>query len=248
MDNYKIYNNRYESHTDSYNYSGGIRWAFSLIKDIIKYCDKASVKNILDVGCGNGVKSVLLANYFSNAKLLGIDFTDEGIKKANANYSKVSNIHFDKADIFEMQTEKYDMVSCLEVLEHIEDWQSILKKICDISSKYVLISVPTGRMRDYEKYVGHLRNFKKGEIENFMENNGFKKIKTFYAGFPFYSPLGRDWLNRNWKGYEEDISGIFTKKQKIFHTIVYIVFRYFCFKNIGDNFVGLFEKFQNNIL
>ena len=242
MDNYKIYNNRYESHTDSYNYSGGIRWAFSLIKDIIKYCDKASVKNILDVGCGNGVKSVLLANYFSNAKLLGIDFTDEGIKKANANYSKVSNIHFDKADIFEMQTEKYDMVSCLEVLEHIEDWQSILKKICDISSKYVLISVPTGRMRDYEKYVGHLRNFKKGEIENFMENNGFKKIKTFYAGFPFYSPLGRDWLNRNWKGYEEDISGIFTKKQKIFHTIVYIVFRYFCFKNIGDNFVGLFEK------
>ena len=242
MDNYKIYNNRYESHTDSYNYSGGIRWAFSLIKDIIKYCDKASVKNILDVGCGNGVKSVLLANYFSNAKLLGIDFTDEGIKKANANYSKVSNIHFDKADIFEMQTEKYDMVSCLEVLEHIEDWQSILKKICDISNKYVLISVPTGRMRDYEKYVGHLRNFKKGEIENFMENNGFKKIKTFYAGFPFYSPLGRDWLNRNWKGYEEDISGIFTKKQKIFHTIVYIVFRYFCFKNIGDNFVGLFEK------
>ena len=242
MDNYKIYNNRYESHTDGYNYSGGIRWAFSLIKDIIKYCDKASVKNILDVGCGNGVKSVLLANYFSNAKLLGIDFTDEGIKKANATYSKVSNIHFDKADIFEMQTEKYDMVSCLEVLEHIEDWQSILKKICDISNKYVLISVPTGRMRDYEKYVGHLRNFKKGEIENFMENNGFKKIKTFYAGFPFYSPLGRDWLNRNWKGYEEDISGIFTKKQKIFHTIVYIVFRYFCFKNIGDNFVGLFEK------
>lgn len=244
MDNYKIYNNRYESHTDGYNYSGGIRWAFSLIKDIIKYCDKASVKNILDVGCGNGVKSVLLANYFSNAKLLGIDFTDEGIKKANANYSKVSNIHFDKADIFEMQTEKYDMVSCLEVLEHIEDWQSILKKICDISNKYVLISVPTGRMRDYEKYVGHLRNFKKGEIENFMENNGFKKIKTFYAGFPFYSPLGRDWLNRNWKGYEEDISGIFTKKQKIFHTIVYIVFRYFCFKNIGDNFVGLYERIK----
>lgn len=243
MDNYKIYNNRYESHTDSYNYSGGIRWAFGLIKDITKYCDKSSVKNILDVGCGNGVKSILLANYFSNAKVLGIDFTDEGIKKANANYSKVNNIHFEKADIFEIQTEKYDMVSCLEVLEHIEDWQSILKKICDTSNKYVLISVPTGRMRDYEKYVGHLRNFKKGEIENFMADNGFKKIKTFYAGFPFHSPLGRDWLNKNWKGYEEDISGIFTKKQKIFHTIVYIVFRYFCFKNIGDNFVGLFEKF-----
>ena len=98
-------------------------------------------------------------------------------------------------------------------------------------------------MRDYEKYVGHLRNFKKGEIENFIANNGFKKIKTFYAGFPFYSPLGRDWLNRNYKGYDESVSGNFTKKQKLFHYMLYILFRYFCFRNIGDSFVGLFEKF-----
>lgn len=243
MDNFKIYNNRYKSHTDSYNYSGGIKWAFSLIKDIIKYCDKKDIENILDIGCGEGSKSFILANYFSNAKVLGIDFTDEGIKKANNNYSEVNNLYFKKADIFEIQTEKYDMVSCLEVLEHIEDWQIVLKNICNISNKYILISVPTGRMRDYEKYVGHLRNFKKGEIENFVANNGFKKIKTFYAGFPFYSPLGRDWLNRNYKGYDESVSGNFTKKQKLFHYMLYILFGYFCFRNIGDSFVGLFEKF-----
>lgn len=245
MDNYKIYNNRYKSHNDSYSYSYsvGIKWAFSLIKDIIKYCDKKDIENILDIGCGEGSKSFILANYFSNAKVLGIDFTDEGIKKANNNYSEVNNLYFKKADIFEIQTEKYDMVSCLEVLEHIEDWQIVLKNICNISNKYILISVPTGRMRDYEKYVGHLRNFKKGEIENFIANNGFKKIKTFYAGFPFYSPLGRDWLNRNYKGYDESVSGNFTKKQKLFHYMLYILFRYFCFRNIGDSFVGLFEKF-----
>ncbi|WP_302272551.1 class I SAM-dependent methyltransferase [Brachyspira aalborgi] len=242
MDNFKIYNNRYKSHNDSYNYSGGIKWAFSLIKDIIKYCDKKDIENILDIGCGEGSKSFILANYFSNAKVLGIDFTDEGIKKANNNYSEVNNLYFKKADIFEIQTEKYDMVSCLEVLEHIEDWQIVLKNICNISNKYILISVPTGRMRDYEKYVGHLRNFKKGEIENFVANNGFKKIKTFYAGFPFYSPLGRDWLNRNYKGYDESVSGNFTKKQKLFHYMLYILFRYFCFRNIGDSFIGLFVR------
>ena len=242
MDNFKIYNNRYKSHNDSYSYSGGIKWAFSLIKDIIKYCDKKDIENILDIGCGEGSKSFILANYFSNAKVLGIDFTDEGIKKANNNYSEVNNLYFKKADIFEIQTEKYDMVSCLDVLEHIEDWQIVLKNICNISNKYILISVPTGRMRDYEKYVGHLRNFKKGEIENFVANNGFKKIKTFYAGFPFYSPLGRDWLNRNYKGYDESVSGNFTKKQKLFHYMLYILFRYFCFRNIGDSFVGLFVR------
>ena len=243
MDNFKIYNKRYKSHSDSYSYSGGIKWAFSLIKDILKYCYKKDINNILDIGCGEGSKSFILANYFKQAKVLGIDFTDEGIKKANHNYSEVNNLIFEKADIFEMKTENYDMVSCLDVLEHIEDWQSVLKKICDISNKYILISVPTGKMRDYEKYVGHLRNFKKGEIENFLNNNNFRTIKTFYAGFPFYSPLGRDWLNRNYRGYDESVSGNFTKKQKIFHQMLYILFRYFCFKNIGDSFVGLFEKY-----
>ena len=109
-------------------------------------------------------------------------------------------------------------------------------------------------MREYEVQVGHLRNFQKGEIENFIKLNGFNVVKVFYAGFPFYSPLGRDWLNKNYKGYDESISGTFTAgydesisgtftaKQKIFHNILYILFRYFCFKNIGDQFVGLFEK------
>lgn len=242
MDNFDIYNNRYKSHTDSYSYSGGIKWACSLIKDILKYLDKTDIKMIIDIGCGEGNKSFLLADYFKCAEVFAIDFTDEGIKKAINSYSNINNLYFKKADIFKMDAKKYDIVSCFEVLEHIEDWESVLKKICDISNKYILITVPTGRMRDYEKYVGHLRNFKKGEIEDFVTNNGFKKIKTFYAGFPFYSPLGRDYLNRNYNGYNESISGIFTKKQKIFHQMLYILFRYFCFKNIGDCFVGLFER------
>ena len=75
-----------------------------------------------------------------------------------------------------------------------------------------------------------------------MNNNGFRTVKTFYPGFPFYSPLGRDWLNKNYKSYEEDVAGKFTFKQKVFHKLLYIVFRYFCLKNHGDFFYGLFEK------
>ncbi|KLI42676.1 hypothetical protein SZ52_06225 [Brachyspira hyodysenteriae] len=75
-----------------------------------------------------------------------------------------------------------------------------------------------------------------------MNNNGFRTVKTFYAGFPFYSPLGRDWLNKNFKLHNENSSGKFTIKQKIFHNIVYILLRYFSFKNIGDQFMGIFER------
>ena len=88
-----------------------------------------------------------------------------------------------------------------------------------------------------------MRNFQKGEIENFIKLNGFNVVKVFYAGFPFYSPLGRDWLNKNYKSYDESMSTqIITIKGRIFHTMLYILLRYFCFKNIGDQFIGLFEK------
>ncbi len=245
MNNYKIYNERYTTHTDSYEYSAGIKWSLSLIKDIFKYIkNKDNIKTILDIGCGEGNKTYLLSKYFNNAKVLGIDFTEEGIRLANNIYSNVENISFEKGDIFDIDETKtnYDIVSCFEVLEHVEDWETLLKKIAEVSNKYVLISVPAGRMREYEIYVGHLRNFQRGEIENFLNALGFKTIKTYYAGFPFYSPLGRDWLNKNFKHYDESISGTFSTKQKIFHSILYILFRFFCFKNIGDQFVGLFEK------
>ena len=244
MNNYKIYNERYKTHNDSYEYSAGIKWSLSLIRDTFKHIDKSDITNILDIGCGEGNKTYLLAKYFNNAKVSGIDFTEEGIKLANEIYFNIENISFEKGDVFNINEKEtgYDIVSCFEVLEHVEDWQTLLKKIADISNRYILISVPTGRMREYEVQVGHLRNFKKGEIEDFLKSNGFDVIKVFYAGFPFYSPLGRDWLNKNYKGYDESISGTFTAKQKIFHNILYILFRYFCFKNIGDQFVGLFEK------
>ena len=129
-----------------------------------------------------------------------------------------------------------------EVLEHIEDWQSFLKNVINISNKYILLSFPTGRMREFEKYIGHFRNFKKGEIENFLKDNNFKIIKTYYAGFPFYSPIGRDYGNRNYKKIIANIDKEFTIKQKLFHELIYILLRYFSFKNIGDQFVGLFER------
>ena len=142
----------------------------------------------------------------------------------------------------------YDLVSSFDVLEHIEDWEEFLSNMLKLSNKYILLTFPTGKMPEYEKLYGHLRNFKKGEIEKFLSYNGFKKIKTFYAGFPFYSPLGRWYLGlgTNFNNYEENngslTNGAFTIKQKIFHTLLFILFRYFCFQHIGDRFLGLFEK------
>lgn len=50
MDNYNIYNNKYKNNSESYLYICGIKWAFSLIKDLLKYIDVNDIKDIIDVG------------------------------------------------------------------------------------------------------------------------------------------------------------------------------------------------------
>ena len=104
-----------------------------------------------------------------------------------------------------------------------------------------MVSAPIGRMRAYEVKHGHYRNFQRGQLENFFEKQGFSTIKTYYAGFPFWSPLTRDLLNL--------IPGDSTKAQenltfigKGISLILYFLYRFCSFHNKGDQFIGLFEK------
>ena len=200
----------------------------------------------MEVGCGQGNKTAIIADYFKQSKIIGIDPSSAGIRNARENYSNYKNIEFVEYElnsfIEKSNIKKFDLVAALEILEHVEDWESLLEDIIKASNKYILLSFPTGRMRNYEKYIGHLRNFKRGEVENFLDLRGFKIVKTFYSGFPFYTPLARDYIDRNYNNFMKSIEQEFSKSQEIFHHLIYLIFRYFTFKNIGDNFAGLFIK------
>ena len=246
MDNKKIFDDFHSRRAKSASVTGIGKWEYYLIKSILKYVDKKNLDNILEVGCGRGNKTVILSEYFDESKIIGIDFSNSGIEVAKKNYSSHSNLEFVNSELnnfIENSTiKKFDMLVMFEVLEHVEDWQNLLKNVIDISNKYILLSFPTGRMREFEKYIGHFRNFKKGEVENFLKEHNFKIIKTYYAGFPFYSPIARDYGDRNYKKIIENIDKEFTIFQKLFHYLIYILLRYFSLKNVGDAFYGLFER------
>lgn len=222
------------------------RWFRYLLSKIVENIDISKVNRALDVGCGEGSTVAYLSKQLENVKFTGIDFSDVAIKIAKKRHDKLQNLNFIIGDVKDIapssNTEGYDLVSCIEVLEHIDDWEKLLDTICHISKKYVLLAFPAGRMRDYEKEMGHLRNFKKGEIEEFMLSRGYKIVKTQYAGFPFYTPLARNWVNANTSTYTKSVSGKMSIPKLILNEIIYIAFRFFCFNNIGDKFTGLFER------
>ena len=203
------------------------------------------VKSLADIGCGDGSKTYLLSMVFKNASVVGFDLTEAAVCHAQALYKK-DNLRFQLAEASNVSG-KYDVVSYLEVLEHIEDWKGTVKGMITPPHKnppkYLIISAPVGRMRKDEVMDGHVRNFKKGEIEEFMTQSGYRTLVGSYGGFPFYSPLMRDFKELTRKHYEKTLGRKMSVLSKILHRIVSFVLCYCCFQNLkGDAFIGIFKR------
>ena len=191
------------------------------------------------------MNTVKFAEDWPNAKIVGVDLSDIGIEYAERHYGASNeNVSFICGDVSNMldDNEKFDLVCAFELLEHIEDWEKVATVMTKISNRYIMVSVPIGRMREYEKEHGHFRNYQKGELESFFEEKGFRTLKTYYAGFPFWSPITRNLLNLLPVDNTSDVQVEMGLPKKIVSLLLYYSFRYFSFKNKGDQFVGLFEK------
>ncbi|MCX8642389.1 MULTISPECIES: bifunctional 2-polyprenyl-6-hydroxyphenol methylase/3-demethylubiquinol 3-O-methyltransferase UbiG [unclassified Gilliamella] len=91
-------------------------------------CGSLEQKNVLDVGCGGGILSESLAKLGAN--VTAIDLADESLQvaKCHAQQSGLS-ITYLKQTVEEHADQKsdyYDMITCMELLEHVPDPFSII--------------------------------------------------------------------------------------------------------------------------
>jgi ubiquinone biosynthesis O-methyltransferase len=84
---------------------------------------------VLDIGCSAGMIDYYLADHFKS--IFGIDIDKYAIEIAESEYLK-KNITYKLANIDEIainNNEKYDLVICNSVLEHVPDQEKLLKSI-----------------------------------------------------------------------------------------------------------------------
>ena len=86
-------------------------------------------KKVLDVGCGGGILAESISQ--SGAETTGIDLSDKALKVAELHALEVgANLNYRSISaeaLAQEQPEQYDVVTCMEMLEHVPDPASVVR-------------------------------------------------------------------------------------------------------------------------
>jgi trans-aconitate methyltransferase len=94
-----------------------------------------------DVGCGGGSITERIREAIQPAHAAGYDSNSDLIETAAKIFPEISFRVWDLTQT-SVPERTYDLVTCLETLEHIEDYQAALSNLLRISSGTLLITVP----------------------------------------------------------------------------------------------------------
>ena len=118
--------------------------------------------------------------------IVRVDFW-EGVSEAKVK-TMIKGITFNEVDINnEKLDSRFDMVVCMEVLEHCIDYRSAIENLAGMTGKRLLITVPCGPLFPIDGKVGHVKHFKPEEIIEALAKVGFHVIKLQEWGFPFFN-------------------------------------------------------------
>lgn len=166
-------------------------------------------KAVLDVGCGGGILAESMAA--RNANVTGIDLSEKALSVARLHlYESGLTVDYRNVDVETLAKERpasFDIVTCMEMLEHVPDPASVIKAcatlvkpgghvffstlnrnakayaLAVLAAEYVLNLLPRGT-HDYEKFI------KPAELVTWTREAGLTSLEL--AGIQ-YNPISRQY-------------------------------------------------------
>jgi 2-polyprenyl-3-methyl-5-hydroxy-6-metoxy-1,4-benzoquinol methylase len=173
-------------------------WRFH--RQIASLLKATGAEKILDAGCGEGFVVSYLLQGNDRLAITGIDCSPQAIEMAR---QMVPGVLFNVGDLREMpySDDSFDLVMCLEVLEHLPDPHKGLRELRRVTSAHCLVSVPhepffraTNFLRGkhvpaWGRDPEHLQHWTARQFHCLMEQHF--EIERFVYSFPWVIVLGR---------------------------------------------------------
>ncbi|MGM0563437.1 MAG: bifunctional 2-polyprenyl-6-hydroxyphenol methylase/3-demethylubiquinol 3-O-methyltransferase UbiG [Pseudomonadota bacterium] len=177
-------------------------------------CGGLTGKRVLDVGCGGGILAEALSA--AGADVSGLDLSSEALRAARLHAREsgepVEYLEQSVESLAEERAGQYDVVTCMEMLEHVPDPESVIRACAQlvkpggdvvmstlnrnpksflfaiIGAEYVLNLVPRGT-HEYTKFI------RPSELSRWARSAG---LDTRHATGLHYNPVTRRyWLADN---------------------------------------------------
>jgi len=199
---------KYETFIDRYSWSSYTLGSVEHLEPALRFLKSRTViRSMVDLGCGYGVLTCIVAEYLGAEEVWGIDIDDERLNSEKP--CKIITLKHDLTKPISIER-KFDLATSFGVVEHLEDWDTFIANAYTPLKEggWLLISAPNlgswinrialllgYQPRDLEisakklyhvlpQYrghppVGHIKIATLGAMKGFLEDHGFKVVKAW---------------------------------------------------------------------
>jgi ubiquinone/menaquinone biosynthesis C-methylase UbiE len=156
-------------------------------------------KVVLDIACGTGYGSSILAS--SAKRVIGVDIDEDTVEYAKQKYgsSKISFLQ-GEATAIPLEDSSVDVIISFETVEHIKNYKKFLQEIKRVLKPKGLLAISTPNDKTYiEDNPFHQHEFIFSEFLTLLKNN-FKNVQPYFQSAWLYSSLlEEDLVNKEWQ-------------------------------------------------
>ncbi len=162
-------------------------WKARHIEEMIRR-NKIPADRICEVGCGTGEILLTLEKAFPAASLSGYEISPQAFRRASP--KETARTKFYLTDLLAESDLHFDLVLAIDVMEHVEDYISFVKRLkdfgtykifhipLDLSAQSILRAWPIAELR---RNVGHIQYFFKQTALATLEDCGYTVIDQCYT-------------------------------------------------------------------
>jgi 2-polyprenyl-3-methyl-5-hydroxy-6-metoxy-1,4-benzoquinol methylase len=160
-----------------------------LLRHILKG-ERRAFSNALDVGCGVGA-NLGVCDEFSQ-RVTGIDVSEDAVSYCKRNGFK----NVIRTDVTEFTSQdEFDLVTCFDVLEHVDDRKAIhaISRVTKQGGKLiVMVPAHMSLWNDNDEFSHHLRRYERRELAALLEEEfaieklSYWNCAMFFPSYIFY--------------------------------------------------------------